>query len=425
MGDAQLPEGPRPKPPVNGECPEGWTRKGGMCIPPAEGEGEGEEEEAAMASQTLVVEYVDGRPVVHTNGGPVYGEVDDFELELIDGELYAQAKPVEQQSPAQRKQGLRSGERFPMNNCTDVGKAVRAVGRAAGGEAGRNQVRKHIIGKARSLGCSGSVPDNWNSDGTLKADVADLVYAVTAAAHRISIPDLPPASWFDPPTDVEIPGAFCITDEGRIYGILAPLHTGHRAYAAAGRRLTVPHGNVDLSRWMGGEALTTSGRIGGVGPITMDCGHASRFRNDYDVAPAHYENSCSVFAKARAGETPEGLTWVAGAIEPGVSPAQLSRALVCRLSGDWQPHPDRPGWDELVAALLVPAPGFAGARTGPTVTHREGALVASSVPVRHVSEPVEIDDAERAAEFERIAAAAGADSWAVRARRLNRHLAGR
>jgi hypothetical protein len=132
-----------------------------------------------------------------------------------------------------------------------------------------------------------------------------------------------------------------------------------------------------------------------------------------------------VFAKARAGETPEGLTWVAGAIEPGVSPAQLSRALVCRLSGDWQPHPDRPGWDELVAALLVPAPAFAGERTGPTVTHREGALVASSVPVRHVANPVEVDDDERAAEFERIAAAAGADSWAVRARRLNRHLAGR
>jgi hypothetical protein len=420
-GDAQLPPGPKPKPAVDGTCPEGWTLKGGMCMPPAEGENE---EAAVDEHRGLVVEYVAAgpAPAVVVRGADVFGYQAD------DGYDYAAPVP----NTEERKRGAKEGwamddGSFPIRDCSDVSKAVHAMNRPT--NKSNEAIRRHIIKRAKALGCA--LPEAWQAaaDGD---EMADLVEAVTAAAHRISIPDLPPASWFDAPTDVEIPGAFCITDGGRIYGILAPLHTGHRAFAAAGRRLTVPHGNVDLSRWMGGEALTREGRLAGVGPITMDCGHASRFRSGHDVAPAHYENSCAVFAKARAGETPEGLTWVAGAVEPGITPAQLSRALVCRLSGDWQPHPDRPGWDELVAALLVPAPAFAGVRTGPTVTQQASweeageprtALVASSVPVRFVGAGTPATDDERRATFEAMAARGGSDPWAVVARRINRRAA--
>ena len=249
--------------------------------------------------------------------------------------------------------------------------------------------------------------------------MADIVEGMTAAAYRIEIPDLPPASWFEEPTDVEIPGAFCVTDDGRIYGILAPLKTNHRAYAGSGRQRYVPNRTVDYSRFLGGEALTSTGRIHNVGPITMDCGHAGRFRSDGEVAPAHYENACSVVGKVRVGETAEGLPWVAGALEPGVTPSQISRMLACRLSGDWQPHSDQPGMDELIACLLVPSPGFPMGRTGPTVTtDREGALVASAMPVRYVGDSdigfVHPVDAIRAA-----AEWAGRTDYARAARRLN------
>lgn len=407
----------------DGDCPDGQVMgDDGECVPAPEGE-----EEAAVA-RTLLVDLSGERVRVSAR------EPEIAWLEMRDGELWAGVgdaadKPVQEQSPQERQKGLRSGERYPMHNCSDVSKAVRAVGRSAGGEAGRDQVRRHIISKARSLGCSGQVPDNWTEGGKsaeAEPTLADEVEALTAAAYRIEVPDLPPVAWFDPPTDVEIPGAFCITDAGRVYGILAPLDTGHRAYARTSRRLEVPRSNVDYSRWMGGEALVRlsngkAGRLGGVGPITMDCGHASRYRTNQNVAPAHYDNSCSVLAKARVGETPEGLPWVAGALEPGVTPVQLSRALACRMSGDWQPHPDRPGWEELIAVLLVPSPGFASARTGPTVTRREGALVASSMPVRHVTVPEAASDLDRAAEFERLAIEAGSDEWALRARRFNRY----
>jgi 2'-5' RNA ligase len=250
--------------------------------------------------------------------------------------------------------------------------------------------------------------------------MADVVQALTAAAYRIEIPDLPPASWYDEPTDVDIPGAFCVTDEGRIYGILAPLNVNHRAYSQSGRRMTVPNRNVDYSRFLGGEAITASGRIAGVGPITMDCGHAPMRRDNGEVGFEHYDNACSVVGKVRVGETAQGLPWVAGALEPGVTPDQVSRMLACRLSGDWQPHSDKRGWMELVAALLVPSPGFPMGRTGPTLTTKEGVLVASSMPVRMVDSHGEtLFDGDPQEIIASAAEAAGSGEWARRARRFN------
>jgi hypothetical protein len=58
---------------------------------------------------------------------------------------------------------------YPIASEADLGKAIRAVGR---GGASHNAIRRHIITRARSLGASSKIPDNWNSDGSLKGDVA-------------------------------------------------------------------------------------------------------------------------------------------------------------------------------------------------------------------------------------------------------------
>ena len=65
--------------------------------------------------------------------------------------------------------GGSSGGRFPIRNEADLGKAIQAVGRASGGEAGRAKVRRFIMKRARALGLSNKIPDNWNSDGSLKS----------------------------------------------------------------------------------------------------------------------------------------------------------------------------------------------------------------------------------------------------------------
>lgn len=61
-----------------------------------------------------------------------------------------------------------SGGRFPIRNASDLAKAIKAVGRAKGGEAGRRKVRRFIISRARALGLQSSIPDNWAPDGSLK-----------------------------------------------------------------------------------------------------------------------------------------------------------------------------------------------------------------------------------------------------------------
>lgn len=213
------------------------------------------------------------------------------------------------------------------------------------------------------------------------SNLADAVEALTAAAYRIEIPDLPPPEWFDEPTDMPMEGALNVDDNGRVWGLLAPLHVNHRAYARSGGRQEVPFGNVDYGRFNGGAALTTAGKVS-AGPLTMDCGHAPRFRPDGQAGPEHYENSCSVVGAVRAGESRSlGGVWIAGALLPGVGVDQVARMLACRCSGDWQPHGDKVGWSELIACLLVPSPGFATARAAASYDG-EGVLVASSVPVR-------------------------------------------
>lgn len=205
---------------------------------------------------------------------------------------------------------------------------------------------------------------------------------LVAATHTITIPDVPPAWWFNPPSPEEMKGAFTITDEGRVFGQLAPYGVTHRSV-----NRKVPR-NVDYSRYMGAETLVAGadGSIGRVksGPVTFNCGHADTDPQVYgtlDNRKKHYDNSCSVFADIAIGEDRDGNVWVAGALKPFVEGPQVQQAMSCRLSGDWQPHPDRPGVTEFIAALLVPVPGFASARKEASVTLSEGALVASAVPV--------------------------------------------
>lgn len=178
---------------------------------------------------------------------------------------------------------------------------------------------------------------------------------IVADGHTITIPDVPPPWWFDEPTDVVMATALTVTDEGRIYGMLAPANVGHRAYRD--RRLTVPRG-VDYSRFLGRQTIVAGGGRRLTGVITADCGHCPPAASaDPSVRMQHYDNSCSVVADINIGENDNGV-WVAGALKHYVTADQVSNMMGCVLSGDWAPHPDKPGQMEFVAALLVPVPGF-------------------------------------------------------------------
>lgn len=221
---------------------------------------------------------------------------------------------------------------------------------------------------------------------------------LVASAHTITIPNLPKAEWFNEPTDVKLTGALTITDEGRVYGILAPGNTTHRS-----RKTRVPRGNVDYTRFHKGETIVEGGGRVVTGVITASCGHApTENYGTLNNRMEHYDNSCSVLANVRVGESKQGYVWFGGALNAGASPAQVAQALGCALSGDWQPHQDRPGIREFIAAHLVPVPGFPLARTQASVIYEDGLVTASSVPVVHVSRPDYVDGPSYGAMFDAI-----------------------
>ena len=102
-------------------------------------------------------------------------------------------------SQAERDKAAASGAAmkdgsYPILSCegdNSVDTAIHAVGRGSGGH---DAIRKHIITRARSLGCSSKIPDNWNSDGSLKTGAGNHADpALTSAASTAG--DLFPDEW--------------------------------------------------------------------------------------------------------------------------------------------------------------------------------------------------------------------------------------
>lgn len=76
------------------------------------------------------------------------------------------------------------GGRYPINNKADLQNAIRAVGRAKGGAAGRAAVRRFIMKRAKALNASDMIPDTWAADGSLKAGSGQMTAAQDHAYDR-------------------------------------------------------------------------------------------------------------------------------------------------------------------------------------------------------------------------------------------------
>lgn len=255
---------------------------------------------------------------------------------------------------------------------------------------------------------AGQVTDETAEEEPELVPVAAASGPIVAGAYTVTIPDLPPAAWFDEPETASPHGELRVEESGRIYGYLAPKGIAHRSFR--NRRVEVPMGRVDYGGWQNKPWPVAEGHKVYVGVITMDCGHASTNPADwsYEHRREHYDNSCSVAAHARIGENRHGV-WVAGALAPWIDAEKLGKMMSCQLSGDWAAHNDRPGWQDFIAALFVPVEGFPKRVPAATVRVADGALVASAVPVRFVHDGHSADLSLRPV-LERIARGIGRDS---------------
>lgn len=90
-------------------------------------------------------------------------------------------------------------ESYPIADKEDLTRAIRAVGR---GGASHDAIRRHVIARAKALGASSEIPDNWGADGSLKKE-ADM--AVVTGETDQGIDGMDPTVVLAEPED-EAPG---------------------------------------------------------------------------------------------------------------------------------------------------------------------------------------------------------------------------
>lgn len=93
--------------------------------------------------------------------------------ELTDLEQRERAEYRDKYSSKQREEAGKSGEAledgsYPIKDKDDLEKAIRAVGR--GTAHAHNTIRQHIMKRAKALGLTELIPDNWGSDGSRSND---------------------------------------------------------------------------------------------------------------------------------------------------------------------------------------------------------------------------------------------------------------
>lgn len=210
-------------------------------------------------------------------------------------------------------------------------------------------------------------------------DLPALVAAAQASTPAVSAEV--DASWFEDPKLAD-PTPLTITNDGRVFGHIAVWEDEQGRPAChigfPDECVPVPHSATGYAFYQtGGEPVACQDcGVVGVGQLTVGTGHADTALG-YRDAVAHYDNTGHAVADLRAGEDAFGV-WVAGAVRPTATPAQIAEARASSPSGDWR---NVGGNLEMVAVLAVNVPGYPVVRTR-VASGQMQTLVASVGPRR-------------------------------------------
>lgn len=177
----------------------------------------------------------------------------------------------------------------------------------------------------------------------------DSVQSDDAVLLASAAPMYPPEDWFKNPELSKLT-PLTIDDNGRVYGHIAAFNSVHVGMKG---RVRPPHSKSGYKYFTTGSLRTAEGTDVPVGQITLTGGHASPYATA-SAAIAHYDATESAVCDVAVGEDRIGI-WVAGALKPDVTEAQIRSTRAAAPSGDWRPIGGRL---ELVAVCQVNVPGF-------------------------------------------------------------------
>lgn len=220
--------------------------------------------------------------------------------------------------------------------------------------------------------------------------ITDPAQPIIAAA-----PIRPTGAWFVEPN--EDLGAYPLTCElvGQVHGYVAAF--GVCYLGSPDDCITAPTSATGYSHFLSSTPRLEldDGTKLRTGPLVMSTDHAA-LHLGIVASRDHYANTGCAFADVIVGENVHGI-WIAGALRPEITEAQIRALNGSHLSGDWR-FDDAVRNLELTAVLAVNTPGFpivASARPTPLLGSRmrfrvehqvQRALVASAVVRRHTGE---------------------------------------
>lgn len=212
-------------------------------------------------------------------------------------------------------------------------------------------------------------------DGEYEEFLDDIDNELAALAASAA-PVIPPKDWFKDPK-LSGPTPLTITDEGKVYGHIAAWHVDHIGLPRATKP---PRSATNYAYFCTGALRTDQGDVH-VGQLTLAGGHAP-MEFSAPSAVEHYDNTASALADVTAGEDQFGI-WVAGALRPEATPAQVRALRASAPSGDWRPINGRL---ELVAVCQVNVPGFPVARTMVAGGQMTALVAAGAAPLAQLRE---------------------------------------
>lgn len=118
---------------------------------------------------------------------------------------------------------------YPIGDVEDLGKAIKAVGR---GGSSHNGIRKYIMRRAKAMGKSSMIPENWQADGSLAKDAAYLSQPGATLDGQMA-----PEAGPDLDTEVDVDGSSASTTTGNTPGSPAWEQADADRLIAAGQML--------------------------------------------------------------------------------------------------------------------------------------------------------------------------------------------